>query len=210
MYFVTCVVIGLAMGTTVNTAHAIGAKDQRRASRVIGNTATMFFILSILLAVVLLCCRDGIVRLMDTPPEAVEGTRDYLMVCFIGIPFIMAYNVIASIFRGLGDSKSPMYFVAVACVVNILLDFFFIGYLGWGARGAALGTTLSQMFSVIVALLAIRRHREVFDVHRHDFRPNRQTVKKYSEDRLPDSYAGWFHPVGLSCHCRNCQWTRRV
>ncbi|MFR2977694.1 MAG: MATE family efflux transporter [Segatella copri] len=109
MYFVTCVVIGLAMGTTVNTAHAIGAKDQRRASRVIGNTATMFFILSILLALVLLCCRDGIVRLMDTPPEAVEGTRDYLMVCFIGIPFIMAYNVIASIFRGLGDSKSPMY-----------------------------------------------------------------------------------------------------
>lgn len=71
---------------------------------------------------------------MDTPPEAVEGTRDYLMVCFIGIPFIMAYNVIASIFRGLGDSKSPMYFVAVACVVNILLDFFFIGYLGWGAE----------------------------------------------------------------------------
>ena len=132
MYFVTCVVIGLAMGTTVNTAHAIGAKDQHRASRVIGNTATMFFTLSILLALVLLCCRDGIVRLMDTPPEAVEGTRDYLMVCFIGIPFIMAYNVIASIFRGLGDSKSPMYFVAVACVVNILLDFFFIGYLGWG------------------------------------------------------------------------------
>lgn len=132
MYFVTCVVIGLAMGTTVNTAHAIGAKDQRRASRVIGNTATMFFTLSILLAVVLLCCRDGIVRLMDTPPEAVEGTRDYLMVCFIGIPFIMAYNVIASIFRGLGDSKSPMYFVAVACVVNILLDFFFIDI--WGGE----------------------------------------------------------------------------
>lgn len=79
--------------------------------------------MSILLALVLLCCRDGIVRLMDTPPEAIEGTRDYLMVCFIGIPFIMAYNVIASIFRGLGDSKSPMYFVAVACVVNILLDF---------------------------------------------------------------------------------------
>ena len=149
MYFVTCVVIGLAMGTTVNTAHAIGAKDQRRASRVIGNTATMFFILSILLALVLLCCRDGIVRLMDTPPEAVEGTRDYLMVCFIGIPFIMAYNVIASIFRGLGDSKSPMYFVAVACGEHPS-HFFFIGYLGWGARGAALGTTLSQMF---------RRHR---------------------------------------------------
>ncbi len=171
MYLVTCVVIGLAMGTTVKTAHAIGAKDNRRAAQIIGNTATMFLGLSLVLAVGLLAFRNGIVSLMDTPMEAVMGTRDYLTVCFIGIPFIMAYNIIASIFRGLGDSKSPMYFVAVACVVNIILDFFFIGYLGWGPVGAALGTTLSQMASVGFALFAIRRHKEVFDVHRHDFKP---------------------------------------
>ena len=171
MYLVTCVVIGLAMGTTVKTAHAIGAKDNRRAAQIIGNTATMFLGLSLVLAVGLLAFRNGIVSLMDTPMEAVMGTRDYLTVCFIGIPFIMAYNIIASIFRGLGDSKSPMYFVAVACVVNIILDFFFIGYCGWGAMGAALGTTLSQMASVGFALFAIRRHKEVFDVHRHDFKP---------------------------------------
>ena len=171
MYLVTCVVIGLAMGTTVKTAHAIGAKDNRRAAQIIGNTATMFLELSLVLAVGLLAFRNGIVSLMDTPMEAVMGTRDYLTVCFIGIPFIMAYNIIASIFRGLGDSKSPMYFVAVACVVNIILDFFFIGYLGWGPVGAALGTTLSQMASVGFALFAIRRHKEVFDVHRHDFKP---------------------------------------
>ena len=171
MYLVTCVVIGLAMGTTVKTAHAIGAKDNRRAAQIIGNTATMFLGLSLVLAVGLLAFRNDIVSLMDTPMEAVMGTRDYLTVCFIGIPFIMAYNIIASIFRGLGDSKSPMYFVAVACVVNIILDFFFIGYCGWGAMGAALGTTLSQMASVGFALFAIRRHKEVFDVHRHDFKP---------------------------------------
>lgn len=176
MYLVTCVVIGLAMGTTVKTAHAIGAKDNRRASLIIGNTATMFLGLSFVLAAGLLAFRNDIVSLMDTPLEAVAGTRDYLTVCFIGIPFIMAYNIIASIFRGLGDSKSPMYFVAVACVVNILLDFFFIGYCGWGATGAALGTTLSQMASVVFALFAIRRHRQVFDVHRHDFKPRRDVI----------------------------------
>lgn len=176
MYLVTCVVIGLAMGTTVKTAHAIGAKDNRRAAQIIGNTATMFLGLSLVLAVGLLAFRNGIVSLMDTPMEAVMGTRDYLTVCFIGIPFIMAYNIIASIFRGLGDSKSPMYFVAVACVVNIILDFFFIGYCGWGAIGAALGTTLSQMASVGFALFAIRRHKEVFDVHRHDFKPRRDII----------------------------------
>ena len=176
MYLVTCVVIGLAMGTTVKTAHAIGAKDNRRASLIIGNTATMFLGLSVVLAVSLLAFKNSIVLLIDTPAEAVAGTGDYLTVCFIGIPFIMAYNIIASIFRGLGDSKSPMYFVAVACVVNILLDFFFIGYCGWGAMGAALGTTLSQMTSVGFALVAIRRHRQVFDVHRQDFKPRRDVI----------------------------------
>ncbi len=171
MYLITCVVIGLAMGTTVKTAHAIGAKDHRRAAQVIGNTVTMFLGLSLMLAVGLLTFRSSIVLLIGTPQEAVVGTGDYLMVCFVGIPFIMAYNIIASIFRGLGDSKSPMYFVAVACSVNIVLDFFFIGCCGWGPIGAALGTTLSQMTSVGFALFAIRRHRQVFDLRQYDFKP---------------------------------------
>ena len=185
MYLVTCIVIGLAMGTTVKTAHAIGAKDNRRAAQIIGNTATMFLGLSLVLAVGLLVFKNGIVSLMDTPQEAVIGTMNYLTVCFIGIPFIMAYNIIASIFRGLGDSKSPMYFVAVACVVNILLDFLFIGYMGWGPTGAALGTTLSQMASVGFALFAIRRHKEVFDVHRHDFKPRKEVISSILKIGFP-------------------------
>ena len=194
MYLVTCIVIGLAMGTTVKTAHAIGAKDNRRAAQIIGNTATMFLGLSFVLAVGLLVFRNGIVSLMDTPMEAVAGTRDYLTVCFIGIPFIMAYNIIASIFRGLGDSKSPMYFVAVACVVNIILDFFFIGYCGWGPVGAALGTTFSQMASVGFALFAIRRHKEVFDVHRHDFKPRRDVISGILKIGFPIAMQDGFIP----------------
>lgn len=159
MYLITCVVIGLAMGTTVCLGRAVGAKDGRRAARIIGNTATMFLMLSVVLAGVLLILRGNIVGWIDTPVEAVGATGDYLTICFIGIPFIMAYNIIASIFRGMGDSKSPMYFVAIACVVNILLDYLFIGGCGLGAKGAALGTTLSQAFSVAVALLSIRKQR---------------------------------------------------
>ena len=197
MYFVTCVVIGLAMGTTVNTAHAIGAKDYRRASRVIGTTATMFLSLSVVLACALLCFRHAIVGWVGTPPEAVAGTVSYLTVCFMGIPFIMAYNVIASIFRGLGDSKSPMCFVAVACVVNIILDFLFIGYMGLGPLGAALATTLSQAFSVMVSLIAIRRHREVFDVRREDFRPRRSTVKDILSIGFPIAMQDGFIQLGF-------------
>ena len=79
---------------------------------------------------------NPIVAVMDTPEEAVKGITDYLIVCFIGIPFITAYNVISSIFRGLGDSKSPMYFIAVACGLNIALDYIFIGVCGMGPLGA--------------------------------------------------------------------------
>ncbi len=222
MYFLTCVVIGLAMGTTVTTAHAVGAKDFPRASRIIGNTATMFLALSIVMSLGLLAFRNGIVGLIDTPPEAVVGTRDYLTVCFLGIPFIMAYNIIASIFRGLGDSRSPMYFVAVACVVNVALDFFFIGFCGWGPMGAALGTTLSQMASVIFAIVAIRRQsqkerearrdandkdglkndagngqRGPLDLTRADFRLHRATVANILKIGFPIAMQDGFVQIGF-------------
>lgn len=95
------------------------------------------------MAVLLVLVRP-IVGIMSTSAEAVEGTVRYLTICFIGIPFITAYNIISSIFRGMGDSKSPMYFIAVACAANIGLEYLFIGLLGLDAAGAALGTTSAQ------------------------------------------------------------------
>ena len=94
-----------------------------------------------------------IVSVMSTPAEAVNGTITYLKVCFIGIPFITAYNIISSIFRGMGDSKSPMYFIAVACAANIVLDYIFMGVFKLGPTGAALGTTISQAISVLVSVV---------------------------------------------------------
>ena len=185
MYMVTVVLIGLAMGTTVLTAHSIGAKDQPRARLVVGNTVSMFAILAFVLMAALLLLRGWIVGVMDTPQEAVSGMVHYLTVCFIGIPFIIAYNIIASIFRGLGDSRSPMYFVAVACVCNIILDYVFIGGLGLGAMGAALGTTLSQMASVLFAIFSIRRHKGVLDICRDDLRLRKDVVRNILKIGLP-------------------------
>lgn len=185
MYMVTVVLIGLAMGTTVLTARAVGAKDNERARSIVGNTITMFAIIAAILMVVLLSLRSWIVGVMDTPTEAVDGMEHYLTVCFIGIPFIIAYNIIASIFRGLGDSRSPMYFVAVACVVNIALDYLFIGFFGLGAMGAALGTTLSQMASVLFAITSIRRHQGVMDISRRDLRPKKDVIMNILKIGLP-------------------------
>ena len=141
MHMLTVILVGLAMGTTVAVGQAVGAGDRKKASLSIGNTVTLFFGVSVALTAVLLLCVRPIVGIISTPEEAVEGTVRYLTICFIGIPFITAYNIISSIFRGLGDSRSPMYFITIACVANIVLDYVFMGVFHIGPAGAALGTT---------------------------------------------------------------------
>lgn len=185
MHMLTVIIIGLAMGTTVLTARAVGAGDRSRASKIIGNTFSIFAVLAVVLTVLLLGSCRFIVHLVDTPLEAVSETSDYLTVCFAGVPFVVFYNVIASIYRGLGDSKSPMYFVIVACVTNIVLDYLFIGWMGLGATGAALGTTLSQVVSVVYAALAIRRNRSVLGISRSDLRPSRRMLASMIKIGLP-------------------------
>lgn len=177
MHMLTVMIVGLAMGSTVSIGQAIGGNDKRKASLDIGNTVTLFMMLSIALTIILLILADSIVSVMSTPEEAVAGTLDYLTVCFIGIPFITAYNIISSIFRGMGDSRSPMYFIAVACVSNIILDYIFMGALHMGPVGAALGTTLSQAVSVVIALIVIRRKNSGIKLEKNDFRPNGIVMK---------------------------------
>ena len=137
MHMLTVILVGLAMGTTVAVGQAVGAGDRKKASLSIGNTVTLFLGVSVALTAVLLLCVRPIVGIISTPEEAVEGTVRYLTICFIGIPFITAYNIISSIFRGLGDSKSPMYFIAIACVANIILDYVFMGVFHMSGRRSA-------------------------------------------------------------------------
>ena len=173
MHMLTVMIVGLAMGTTVSIAQAIGANKKDDAAAATGNTVTLFLILSVCLTGALLCVIRPITMIMSVPEEAVSGTIAYLTICFIGIPFITAYNIISSIFRGMGDSKSPMYFIAVACVANIILDYIFIGLCHFGPAGAALGTTVSQAISVIVSLFVIVKRKTGISLKPSDFRPKR-------------------------------------
>ena len=171
MHMLTVMLVGLAMGSTVSIGQAVGGRKDRQAAVCIGNTVTLFMGLSLVLTVVLLAASGQIVKVMSTPAEAVSGTLDYLTICFMGIPFITAYNIISSIFRGMGDSKSPMYFIAVACAANIGLDYLFMGALHMGPSGAALGTTLSQAVSVAVSLAVILKRGGGLSVRKQDFKP---------------------------------------
>lgn len=161
MHMLTVMIVGLTMGSTVCIAQAVGADNKKQISQTIGNTAILFVAISIFATVALAFFVDPLVAIMYTPQESVSGTASYLFICFLGIPFITAYNVISAIYRGLGDSKSPMYFVAVACVINIVLDYIFIGAMHLGPIGAALGTTLSQAVSVIFALVMFTRKKNI-------------------------------------------------
>ena len=196
MHMFTVMLVGLAMGATVSIAQAAGGGDKKRTASAIGNTVTLFMLLSLALTALLLALRGSIVSIMSTPEEAVQGTLAYLTVCFIGIPFITAYNIIASIFRGLGDSKSPMYFIAVACVVNIALDYYFMGTLHLGPAGAALGTTLSQAVSVLVSLAVILKRR-LISVRRADFRPQRAVMGKLLQIGMPVALQDGFIQVSF-------------
>ena len=185
MHMLTVMIVGLAMGTTVSIGRAVGAGDKKRMSACVGNTVTLFMLVSVVLTAALVLLVDPIVSVMSTPAEAVDGTVRYLTVCFIGIPFITAYNIISSIFRGMGDSKSPMYFIAVACAANIALDYLFMGALRMGPAGAALGTTLAQAVSVVVSLLVIRRERDGIALTRSDFRPQRAVMGRILRIGVP-------------------------
>ena len=186
MHMVTVMIVGLAMGVTVGIGHAVGAGEQRRAGAVIGNGIVMFMALSVVLAAVLCGLVQPLTAIMSTPTEALAGTQAYLTICFVGIPCITAYNIIASIFRGLGDSKSPMYFIAVACAANIGLDFLFMGAMHLGPAGAALGTTLSQAISVAVSLVVIlKRKFDSVALQKQDFRPRRAVIGRILRIGVP-------------------------
>ncbi len=185
MHMITVMIVGLAMGSTVAISHAVGAGDRERAERDIGGTTAVFALAAVVLTVVLTLLKNVIVAVMSTPEEAVEGTKAYLQICFLGIPFITAYNIISGIYRGLGDSRTPMFFVLAACITNIVLDIVFMGPLSLGPAGAALGTTLSQALSVVIALIHLLHTRSGLRVERRFIRFDGEIIKPILRTGIP-------------------------
>lgn len=197
MHMLTVMIVGLAMGGTVMIAQAVGAGRQKQASDAIGNTITLFITSSLVLMIGLLFFVKPIVNVMSTPVEAISETISYLVICFVGIPFITAYNVISSIFRGMGDSKSPMYFIAVACAINIALDYLFIGGMGLGAAGAALGTTLSQTISVIISIFIILKRKNEIHISSCNLKPHKNTMSGLLKIGVPIAFQDGFIQIAF-------------
>lgn len=157
MMIITSFVIGVSMGTTVSLGHHIGSKNDKEAAYTVGNTILIFGVLAVILTPLMVWQAGNLTALMHTPQEAVRETVQYVTVCSMGLPFIIAYNVVSGILRGAGDSRTPMYFVGIACVVNVIGDLLFTGAWGWGAAGAASATITAQMVSSICAFLYLKK-----------------------------------------------------
>lgn len=171
---VTFVLTQLAMGITVLIARYIGEKRPEQIGSLIGGTTVVFTVISAVLFVIMVSFAHPLSVLMQAPEEAVGLTTVYVRICGAGIFFIVAYNLLAAIFRGLGDSKSPLIFVAVACVINIIGDLILVAGLHMDAAGAAIATVFAQAVSALFAVFLLVKKQLPFQIRKQDFRLNSQ------------------------------------
>ncbi|MCI8948917.1 MAG: MATE family efflux transporter [Lachnospiraceae bacterium] len=171
---ITFVISSLTMGVTVLISRYLGEGRNDRIGRVIGGAIWFFSLFTILSMVVLTAGAPLFATWLNAPEEAYEVTIQYVRICAGGLLFVVAYNVISGIFRGLGNSKLPLLFVLIACIVNIIGDLFFVAVLGLDVAGAALATILAQAVSVVLSLVIIRRQNLPFSVSKSDIRVNQE------------------------------------
>ena len=175
---ITFTITGLAMGVTVVMGQYLGEKKPEKVGQVVGGAICLFLVLAFIIAAVMLVFARPLAVLMQAPEEALELTVLYVRICGGGIFFIIAYNVLSSIFRGIGDSNMPLLFVGIACVVNIVGDLLFIAVFHWNVAGAALATVMAQAVSVILSILIIRKRKLPFIMKKEYIRFNHE-IKKF-------------------------------
>lgn len=169
-FIITNIVIGLSVGGTVVIAQYLGSGDRRGMSESIKTLITFLLVAAVVLTFTMILLADVILRLMQTPPEAYKQAKDYLDITLAGTIFIFGYNAFSAILRGMGDSKRPLIFVSIACIVNVFLDLLLVGVFDMAAAGAAYATVASQALSMIACIVYLKRTGFEFDFKPSSFR----------------------------------------
>ena len=168
LHLLTFVAMGFSSAGQVIIAREVGMRNNDAVKKTIGTLFTLLFAIAVVISVGCYVFRDPLLQVVNTPAEAYQYTMDYTVICILGLIFIYGYNVVSAIMRGMGDSKRPFMFVAIAAVINILLDIVFVAFLNMEVAGAAWATVIGQSFSFIFAMVYLYRHKEGFDF---DFQP---------------------------------------
>lgn len=181
LHLLTFVAMGFSSAGQVLIARDVGSKHMDSVKKTIGTMFTFLLGVSLVISVGCYSIRDVMLDLLNTPVEAYAYTMDYTVTCIVGLFFIYGYNIISAILRGMGDSRRPFVFIAIAAVINIILDLVFVAVLNMEVYGAALATVISQGVSFIIALVYLYRHRESFGF---DFRPESFKIESEAFKRL--------------------------
>ena len=174
----TNLVSSFAMGTTILLGQQIGCGERKQGGRTVGTAIVMFGVIALIMTVILVIFAPQVSSIMNAPEEAFDKTVDYVRICGGGMLVIVAYNLIGCIFRGLGDSRTPLFTVAIACVCNIVGDLILCAGFKMGTEGAAFATVFAQVISVIVSFGVIRKKDLPFEMHKTDIGVHGPTLRK--------------------------------
>lgn len=171
--------IGLGSGTQILISQQVGAANYDGVRRTTGTSLSATAFLAVAVTALGLLLSRMTLGLLNTPQEAMQDAVEYMFWCCLGIPFTYGYGSLCAVLRGMGDSKRPMYIIAIAALTNVVLDYLFVAVLGMRAKGAAIATSLSQLVSFLFALVYLYRRRESFgfDFRRESFRIDRRTLR---------------------------------
>lgn len=189
---------GLAMGVTVLMGRYIGERSEHRLGRVIGGAIVTFLLIAVVLTAALLLFAPGLSSLMQAPSAALDKTIVYIRICGGGIIFIIGYNLVSSIFRGIGNAKLPLLFVGIACLINVFADLLFVAVLGWDVAGAAVATVLAQAVSLILSLFVCRKVNLPFRLSRADLCFSSE-VKRFLILGLPIAFQEFLTQFSFMC-----------
>lgn len=184
---ITCIITGLTMGVTILIAQYRGAGKDKDTVETIGTMFTFFTGIAIALTILMFLITGPVLRLLQTPDAAFAGATQYVLICSGGIVFIFGYNAISAMLRGFGDSKSPLLFIAIACVINIIFDIVLVGGFHMGPAGAAIATVFSQGVSMVIAIFYLNRRDFIFQFRRENLKLKAEKAKRLLRIGLPVS-----------------------
>ena len=193
IFFIT----GLTVSGTVLIGKAFGAKQYDNILKIINTMTICFVVAAIVMSILLSLFDTQLLNILQTPPEALTSAKDYVFVCSLGLIFVFGYNAISAILRGLGNSVAPMYFVAISCITNIVLDIFLVGGYNMGAKGAAIATVISQALSVVIGFIYLRKGNFVFKLTFRGIKFDYETAKELFKIGIPLSLQDTLVPLSF-------------
>ncbi|MBE5817153.1 MAG: MATE family efflux transporter [Clostridiales bacterium] len=185
-FLITNMVFGLTVGATVLVGQYMGAGNKKALKETINTLFTTLVFLAVIITVVMIAVQTPLLKVIKTPEESFSEAKEYFFVTMLGTIFIFIYNALSSVMRGMGDSKHPLYFVTIACVVNVILDLLLVGAFGMKALGAAIATVVSQAISSLLCIIYLKRNDFVFSFKPKEMKIHKDRLKAIVKVGLPN------------------------